>query len=91
MSHHWVRPPGGGLCCINCGSRRVCGCANDLNVWTYTHAVGCPLHLSAMPECRPAVVQVLVTSEALMFAERSIPWPDERPYEKTLSEDETHD
>jgi hypothetical protein len=34
---------------------------------------------------------VLVASEALMFAEQSIPWPDERPYEKTLAPDELED
>lgn len=34
---------------------------------------------------------ILVTSEALMFAEQSVPWPDERPYEKTLAPDELED
>lgn len=35
---------------------------------------------------------VLVTSDALMFAERAgIPWPDEREHEKTLAPDELED
>ena len=34
---------------------------------------------------------VLVTSEALMFYERSIPEPVERPFERVLSPDELED
>lgn len=50
----------------------------------------CSIQWSDYCDCEDAP-PVLVTSEALMFAEQSIPWPDERPYEKTLGEDETHD
>lgn len=39
-------------------------------------------------ECRTCYPKpTLVTSEALMFAEKAgIPWPEERPYEQTLDE-----
>ena len=82
MNHHWVRPPSGGVFCVNCPAGGVCDCSINLNGWNVQHADSCPLQLSAMPPCVP----VLVTSEALMFAERSIPWPEELPHEQTLSD-----
>lgn len=47
----------------------------------------CSIQWSDYCDCETGVPPVLVTSEALMFAERAgIPWPDERPYEEALSD-----
>lgn len=53
-------------------------------------ALSCPVHAKD-PTAPPYIAQatpapVLIPSEALMFAERSIPEPVERPYEQTLSD-----
>lgn len=68
---------------MNC---KWCGKAIEQAEWSdtgWTHkTTGLVCYRHAEPE-----QVVLVTSEALMFAERAgIPWPDERPYEKTLSD-----
>lgn len=60
----------------------VCGCEYD-----GINEDGCIEWRTAACETHRPRPTVLVTSEALMFAEQSIPWPDERPYEKTLGDD----
>lgn len=72
---------------MNC---RHCGKAIRAVNWAtgpgWMHEDGGSLcrHLHAQPE-----PPTLVTSEALMFAEKAgIPWPEERPYEQTLDESE---
>lgn len=51
------------------------------------HGHGNDLPVSECPQCAAGrQPHRLYTSEDLMFYERSHPWPEERPYEQTLSD-----